>query len=241
VTDLTQEDARQESVTQDDLDKLAGWDTPTICNGMEMLDSAWRMTGYTTKAFTCLRPSQKPMVGYARTATIRASLQPTPEVAGLRNGYYKYVDEGGPKPSITVIQDLDDQPARGAFWGEVNTNIHKGLGSLGLITNGSIRDLADSALGFQALAGQVGPSHAWVHVTGFAEPVEVHGMTVRHGDIIHADLHGACIIPAEHVKALPAAIAAIARREAVIIAAAQSPGFNYAALEAAMANAAEIH
>ncbi|MEM6662677.1 MAG: RraA family protein [Pseudomonadota bacterium] len=236
MTDLTQAD-----LTQADLDALAQWDTPTICNGMEILDPAWRMTGYTTKAFTCLRPSQKPMVGYARTATLRASVKPTPEVAALRNDYYQYIDEAGPKPAITVIQDLDDGAARGAFWGEVNTNIHKGLGCLGVITNGSIRDLADSALGFQALAGQVGPSHAWVHITGFGEPVEVHGMMVRPGDIIHADLHGACIVPAEKVKALPATIEAIARREAVIIEAAQSPGFNFASLKAAMADAADIH
>ena len=232
------------NLTAADLEKLAGWDTPTICNGMEVLDPAWRLTGYTTKAFTCLRPEQKPMVGYARTATIRASAKPAmaPEdVLALRQSYYQYVGEGGPKPSITVIQDLDSGPARGAFWGEVNTNIHKGLGALGVITNGSIRDLADSAEGFQALAGQVGPSHAWVHITSHGAPVEVHGMHVKDGDIIHADVHGACVVPAEQVKALPETIEAIARREAVIIEAAQAPGFDFAKLKAAMAESAEIH
>lgn len=228
-------------ITQADLDKLAEWDTPTICNGLEALDQAFRLSGYTTKAFTCMRPEQKPMVGYARVATIRATNAPamsTDKVLEMRQGYYAYVDEGGPKPSITVIQDLDSGPARGAFWGEVNTNIHKGLGSLGVITNGSIRDLADSAPGFQALAGQVGPSHAWVHVTGFGEAVEVHGMFVRHGDIIHADVHGAVIVPEAHVKSLPDAIEKIARKEAHMIGAAQSEGFNFQRLKEAMAAAA---
>ncbi len=230
-------------VSADDLEKLAEWDTPTICNGLEALDPAWRLSGYTTKAFTCLRPEAKPMVGYARTATIRASAKPamSPEkVLELRQSYYQYVDEG-PKPSIVVIQDLDTGPARGAFWGEVNTTIHKGLGALGVVTNGSIRDLAYSAPGFQALAGQVGPSHAWVHITSHADPVEVHGMSVCDGDILHADVHGAVIVPVHLVRELPAAIELIARREAKILTAARAPGFDFAALRDAMADAAEIH
>ncbi|MEM6622541.1 MAG: RraA family protein [Pseudomonadota bacterium] len=230
-------------LTADELAKLAEWDTPTICNGLEALDSAWRLTGYTTTAFTCLRPNAKPMVGYARTATIRASSKPAlppDEVLALRQNYYAYVD-AGPKPSVVVIQDLDSQPGRGAFWGEVNTTIHHGLGSQGVITNGSIRDLSDSAPGFQALAGQVGPSHAWVHITSHGTPVEVHGMSVQDGDIIHADVHGAVVVPAHLVRELPATIELIARREAEILAAALKPGFNFAALKAAMADAAEIH
>ena len=228
-------------ITQADLDRLANWDTPTICNGLEALDQAWRLAGYTIRAFTCLRPEAKPIVGYARTATIRASVKPGPEAVALRRDYYSYIDQGGPKPSIAVIQDLDDQPARGALWGEVNTNIHKGLGCLGVVTNGSIRDLADSAAGFQALAGQVGPSHAWVHVTSIGGAVEVHGMTVRDGDILHADVHGAVIVPARHVRALPEAIETIARREAVIIQAAQSPGFTAEMLFEAQGKAADVH
>lgn len=230
-------------LTSADLEKLAEWDTPTICNGLEALDPDWRLTGYTTTAFTCLRPDAKPMVGYARTATIRASAKPAlppEEVLALRQSYYQYVDEG-PKPSIVVIQDLDSGPARGAFWGEVNTTIHKGLGALGVITNGSIRDLADSAPGFQALAGQVGPSHAWVHITAHGTPVEVHGMAVRHGDILHADVHGAVVVPERLVKDLPGTIELIARREAKILTAARQPGFDFAALKAAMADSAEIH
>lgn len=231
-------------LTEADLDRLADWDTPTICNGLEALDPAWRLTGYTTKAFTCLRPAAKPIVGYARTATIRAAARPAlppDQVLALRQSYYEYIDLGGPKPSIAVIQDLDSTPARGAFWGEVNTTIHQGLGCLGVVTDGSIRDLADSAPGFQALAGQVGPSHAWVHITSHGNPVDVHGMAVCDGDILHADVHGAVVVPAHLVKELPAAIGLIARREAKILDAAREPGFGIEALRAAMANAAEIH
>ena len=82
-----------------------------------------------------------------------------------RLAYYEHIGQG-PGPTITVIEDIDEIPGYGAWWGEVNTNIHKGLGSLGVITNGSIRDLPDSAEGFQLLAGMPGPSHAWVRVGG---------------------------------------------------------------------------
>ncbi|MEL7469162.1 MAG: RraA family protein [Pseudomonadota bacterium] len=227
----------------EDLARLAEWDTPTICNGLEALDPTYRLSGYTVKAFTCLRPEQKPMVGYTRTATVRASAKPAmpPEkVTALRLDYYDYVDTGGPKPSVVVIQDLDSMPGCGSFWGEVNTTIHKGLGAQGVVTNGSIRDLADSAEGFQALAGQVGPSHAWVHITGFGDPIEVHGMAVRDGDIIHADVHGAAVIPAALVSKLPGAIKAIAAREAVLIGAARQDGFGSAALRAAFDAAAKL-
>lgn len=225
------------------LARLAEWDTPTICNALEMIDQTWRLYGYTTRAFTCLRPEAKPIVGYARTATIRASVKaavPQAEAQAMRLRYYEYV-AAGPTPSVVVIQDLDTRPGTGAFWGEVNTAIHKGLGALGVVTNGSIRDLEASAPGFQALAGQVGPSHAWVHVTGFGEQVEVHGMSVRDGDIIHADCHGAVVVPTEAVARLPETIDLIARREAVILDAARAPDFGIEKLRAAMQGAAEIH
>jgi len=228
--------------TADDIARLADWDTPTICNGLEALDPACRLIGYTTRAFVCLRPEAKPIVGHARTATIRASAEPAlppDEVLALRQSYYRYVD-AGPKPSVAVIQDLDDAPGRGAFWGEVNTAIHKGLGALGVLTNGSIRDLADSAPGFQALAGQVSPSHAWVHVTSHGRPVEVHGMAVNDGDIVHADAHGAVVVPTRLVRDLPDAIDLIARPEARILHAAPPAAFDFARPAAALAAAPDI-
>ena len=120
----------------------------------------------------------------------------TADQAYVRDGYYAYID-GGPKPSIVVIQDLDDERGYGSFWGEVNSNIHKGLGCDAVITNGSVRDLPDIAEGFQMLADRVGPSHAFVHVVDYSRPVTVAGMRVSDGDVIHADQHGAVVIPHE--------------------------------------------
>ncbi|MCP4225510.1 MAG: hypothetical protein GY773_19415, partial [Actinomycetia bacterium] len=133
-------------------------------------------------------------------------------------------------PTITVIEDLDAVPGYGAWWGEVNTNIHYGLGSLGVITNGSVRDLDDVAEGFQMLAGMAGPSHAWVRIIEHGVQVTVHGMTVDPGDLIHADRHGAVVIPVEVARDVPGAAAQIAAAEHMIINAAQQSDFSAARL-----------
>jgi hypothetical protein len=90
--------------------------------------------------------------------------------------------------------------------------VHKALGALGCVTNGSFRDLGAWAQGFQMIGGRVGPSHAHVHMVDFGKQVNVFGMQVAHDDVVHADYHGAVVIPADVVKKLPAAIDLIARR-----------------------------
>ena len=222
---------------------LQAFDTPTVCNALEVLAPRRRGYGFTTEPLVCTRPALKPMVGIARTATIR-SAHPS-DLAGeaareLSDAYYGYVD-AGPKPSVIVIQDIDEQKGYGSFWGEVNSAIHSGFGASGLITDGGVRDLPDIAPGFQMLAGRVIPSHAYVHVVDFGRPVTVAGMRVRDGDLIHADQHGAVVIPQEHATGVRAAAEAIIRRERVIIEAARQPGFTFEKLTAALGRAAEIH
>jgi len=222
---------------------LARWDTPTICNALEIVAPARRGGGYTVEHLHCLEPSLPPMVGYARTVTYR-SVQPSEldPVAQrqARAEYYEYV-AALPGPTIAVVQDLDPLPGYGAMWGEVNTAVHKGLGCQGAVTNGSIRDLPDCAAGFQLLAGKVGPSHAYGHVVSHGGQVNVFGMSVRHNDIIHADRHGAVVVPADAVERIPAAVDLLVRREAVILEAARSKDFNIDVLKRAMADSVDIH
>jgi regulator of RNase E activity RraA len=215
------------TLTQDDLDALAAFDTPTICNALERLDAKLQGSGYTTESFVCGFPAQKPVVGYARTACIRSSHPlgaSAAEQRAAQNDYYRYVD-AGPRPSLVVIQDLDGALAGyGAFWGEVQSAIHVGLGVRGLVTNGSVRDVDQWAPGFQFLAGRVAPSHAYAKPVAFGTEVMVLGMRVRPGDLVHADRHGAVVVPQALAKAVPDAARAIAEREARILAVARAPG-----------------
>lgn len=221
---------------------LGAYDTPTICNALEVVDPSRQGFGYTVRPLFCARPHLPPMVGRARTARIRSSKpsgKTSAELAAQRFEYFGYIAAGA-RPSIVVIQDMDDQPGYGAFWGEVMSNIHFGFGALGTVTNGSIRDLPDCAEGFQLLAGSVGPSHAYAHLIDWGGEVEVHGMTVRDGDIIHADQHGAVVVPDGAALAVPGACEKIFRQEKFLIDAAKQPGFTMDDLAAARAASAAI-
>ncbi len=226
------------------LEALARYDTPTICNAMEVVAPERRLTGFTTKPLVCPFPDLPPMVGYARTATIRATSASSLSAADARAqrvAYYEYCGTGH-GPRISIIQDLDGANIGfGAFWGEVNSSVHKALGCLGVVTDGSIRDIPAWAPGFQALAGNIGPSHAYVHLAGFGETVRVAGMTVSSDDLIHADCHGAVVIPANVAARLPDAAELCGRREEPILGIARSPSFTLEKLKEALAKSAEIH
>ena len=211
---------------------LRSIDTPTVCNLLEIVAPERRGAGYTVSHLHCPFPDLPPMVGFAKTVTMRAC----DAVSGVsymakRMDYLDYV-AAEPRPSVVVIEDKDEPAGYGAFWGEVQTNVHKALGCLGTVTNGSIRDIAQVAEGFQMLAGSIGPSHAYVHVEEFGIPVRIHGMDVKSGDLIHADRHGAVIVPPDKADALQAALDGLMKQEARIIAAAKS-GKGVEAIKAA--------
>ena len=151
-----------------------------------------------------------------------------------RLDYLDYV-AAEPRPGIVVIEDLDgEHVGYGAFWGEVQSNIHKALGCLGTITNGSIRDIPMIPAGFQMLAGSVSPSHAYVHVADYGVPVNIHGMAVASGDLIHADRHGAVIVPAGKIAAMRPALDQISAHEKRIIDAARASNGNVETIKAAL-------
>jgi regulator of RNase E activity RraA len=212
---------------------LRSIDTPTVCNLMEIVAPERRGSFYTVKHLHCPFPDLPPMVGFAKTVTMRARDKVSgPSYMSKRMDYLDYV-AAAPQPCIAVIEDLDDPAGYGAFWGEVQTNVHKALGCLGTITNGSIRDIPQIAEGFQMLAGSLSPSHAYVHVEDFGIPVTIHGMVVHSGDLIHADQHGAIVVPINTIDSMKAASEKLVATEAKIIAAAKS-GRGVEAIKAAM-------
>ena len=231
-------------IKADLLEQLKAFDTPTICNALEVIDSSFRRTGFTTKPLVAPFPDLPPMVGYARTASIR-STHPhelnSKDARAQRIGYYEYI-ASAPGPQIVVIQDLDGPDIGfGAFWGEVQSTVHRALGCAGVITDGCIRDIPQWAPGLNVLAGSVMPSHGHVHLADFGKEVRVAGMVVRSNDLIHADRHGAVVIPEALAEKLPAACDLMARKEAVILDLARKPGFTVDMLRDALAKQDEIH
>ena len=174
-------------------------DTPTVCNAIEVAQGRRGFAAFTRGTMLASDPGAPPVVGYAATAKIagHAPSSEAPEVVRAgRMAYYRMMAEA-PKPSVAVIEDLDFPDCVGAYWGEINTSVHKGFGMSGALTNGVMRDLGDLPGGFPVIAGSIGPSHGFVHVREVGTPVTVMGLTVSPGDLVHADRHGAVVVPPE--------------------------------------------
>jgi regulator of RNase E activity RraA len=223
------------TLTKDQTQFLQSIDTPTVCNLLEIVAPERRGFGYTVRHLHCPFPNLPPMVAFAKTVTSRAQDRVPLGEAGYMNKRLDYLDyiAAAPQPGIVVIQDIDEIVGFGAFWGEVQTNVHKALGCLGTITNGSIRDIPQVAPGFQMLAGSIAPSHAFVHVEDFGCSVNIHGMAVRSGDLIHADRHGAVVVPLATIDPMKAALPGLTAKEAKIIEAAKA-GKGLEAIKAAI-------
>lgn len=219
------------------LELLQSVDTPTVCNAIEVAQGKRGFNNYTHGSMLRSAPEDPAVVGFARTAKIAGLAPPTipaDEVRKRRMDYFRSMSDG-PRPGLAVIEDVDFPDCVSAWWGEVHTTVHKGLGLSGAVTNGVMRDLGDLEPNFPVLAGSIGPSHAFVHVREIGTPVTVFGMTVNEGDLVHADRHGALVIPPEVIPDLKAAIEKLLETEQLILGPAREPGFNFEKLEAAWA------
>lgn len=207
----------------DDISALEQFDTPTICNALELIESARRNYGYTRHNMIAVNAAAGPVAGFAMTATMRSETPPelTPsELIQARLKYYEYMftDMGGPK--ICIMQDIDEpQSCHGPFWGEFNTRVHRAMGFRGVVTNGCVRDIGKLPKDVLLLSRGLRPSHANLQVVSFGEPVNVYGMAVSHGDVVHADEHGAVAFPAKLAEDIAVKAAEFIECEAPIMAA----------------------
>lgn len=208
------------------IDALRKLSSPTVANAIETFQVRPRNQGFMAPEIRCLFPELGPLVGYAVTALIRAEPEPLPGHRASTFAWWDYVLTL-PAPRVVVVHDLDDPRGQGAQWGEVQANIHKALGCVGVVTDGSVRDLDEvRALGFQFAAAHVSVSHAYVHLVDFGLPVKVGGLWVRPGDLIHADQHGVVTIPREVADRVAEAAARLEADERAIIELCRSPEFS---------------
>jgi len=222
----------------DALLKVLSWvDTATVCNAIEVAQGKRGFSDFTRGTVVCPSLSGLPLVGYARTAKIASAempSEPTEQTQRRRLEYYRYVSEST-APSIMVIEDEDHPNCAGAYWGEINAQIHRRFGIAGVLTNGVMRDIDDIPEDFPILAGSVGPSHAHVHVTKIDVPVDVFNLKIKPGDMIHADRHGAVIIPPAIIPNMQSAIVQLFEMERIILDPLDEEEFNIEKLEEAWA------
>ena len=208
---------------------LRSVDTPTVCNAIEVAQGKRGFSKFTRGTMICSDPEGGSIVGFAKTAKIAALDPPTENqdiIKERRMNYYRYMSEVD-GPMVTVIEDVDYPDCIGAYWGEINTKVHKGFGLSGTLTNGVMRDLGDLAEGFPVVAGSVGPSHGFVHVREIDTPVNIFGMTVAPGDLMHADRHGAVVIPNEVITILKDSIHKLFASERLILDPAEKTEFSF--------------
>ena len=219
----------------DELSALKRYDAPTVANAIETFNVRSRSQGFMRPEIRCIFPEMGVMVGYAVTAKIVATSAPAAgEKIASNFDWWDFI-QTVPRPRVIVIQDLDNPPCVGSFWGEVQSNIHKALGCAGTVTDGGVRDLNEvGPLGFHFFARDVIVSHAYVRMVEFGTPVEVGGMTVHSGHLIHADRHGVQVVPIDIARDIPAAAERIFTREHRIIDYCKSSEFTAEGLKQVM-------
>jgi len=184
-------------VSPESLNALRRFDTPTICNAIELFKVRPRTAGYMDGRIQACFAEMGPIVGYASTATFCASAAPK---QGGSSPYTEAQVEAFaslPGPAIVVFQDLDE-PAIAATFGEMMCTTYQAFGAVGLITSGAGRDLEQvRALGFPVFTNGTICSHGYSSTPSIHMPVSVGGITLQPGDLLHADRNGVTTIPLE--------------------------------------------
>ena len=185
------------NITQATLDKLAQYDTPTICNLIELFEIRPQNEGYMDHRIHSCFPEMPPMVGFAATAAFRSAAPP--DGNAVYGSLHQQLDQMAelPGPAVIVIQDLDDPPAAAVF-GEVMCSTYRAFGAAGLVTSGAGRDLAQvRAINFPVFTGSTISAHGYCHLLDVGMPVRVGGLVVRTGELLHGDENGVTDIPLE--------------------------------------------
>ncbi|HKN15817.1 MAG TPA: RraA family protein [Candidatus Sulfotelmatobacter sp.] len=223
--------ATESLLTDEDLDALRQFDTCMVANAIESFRVRLFNTGFADASIRCMFPDAPPMVGYAVTARLRSG---EPPMVGARfrdraEFWNSILDV--PAPRILVLEDMDDPPGRGAFVGDMHAAILKALGCVGYLTNGAVRELPSvRTMGVQLFAGSVAVSHAYAHIFEIGAKVNVGGLEVRPGDLLHGDRHGVLTIPLEVATRIPAAAERLKQAEQEVVNFCRSRDFSVARL-----------
>jgi 4-hydroxy-4-methyl-2-oxoglutarate aldolase len=215
------------------LERLRQFDTCTLSNAIERLNLRPRNEGFIMGAVTCRFPGLAAVLGYAVTARMRSSVTPVNGKCYYEHtDFWKYVGSFS-GPLVLVIQDADESPGVGALVGEAYARISRALGCVACVTNGAVRDLTGiEALGYQAFAGSVAVSHAYAHVVDFGDSVEIGGLRISPGDLLHGDLHGVHMIPRGVGGELAAVAEQVLRDDRELFELTERKDFSAAALSA---------
>lgn len=192
-------------LSETQLEQLKALTTPAVANAIESFNLRLRNEGYTDRAILSRYARNESMLGYAITAKMRTS---APPMRGThypdRNDWWSLLQEAH-APKVIVIEDIDRIPGSGSVCGGMHGTIFKALGCVGIITNGAVRDLTElEAQQLHVYSGSLSPSHAYAHIAEVNTPVEVGGLRISPGDLLHGDRHGIVSVPLSIASGIPA-------------------------------------
>lgn len=213
--------------TKEELDAIRPFTVPTLANALETFGVIRGNEGFCDATLKCIYPNLPLMVGYAVTARVSTDQPLTSVRPGISEPEYWSWIASQPGPKVAVVQDIDTPP-KGAMWGEWNSNVHRALGCVGMVTEGACRDIDGvEKLNFHFFSTAVLPTHGNGAFIDYGGSVRVAGLTVRTGDLLVGDMHGVLFIPPQvDVLALAAVAKEIDRLESEIFAFCQSKNFN---------------
>jgi len=216
-----------DSLSEEQIEALRKYDSCSVSNAVETFGVRLHNEGFTGPGVRALFPELKPIAGYAVTGRFRTSGPPP-----RGHNYYDRTDWWNfiltvPAPRIVVLQDVSDQPGMGAVTGEVHVNILRALGCIGAVTNGAVRDTrALAGLDFQVYCGALCVSHSYAHIVSIGDPVEIAGLPVATGDLLHGDRHGVLSIPPDIAPDIPARVERMMAQERPILDACRQTPFS---------------
>lgn len=220
-------------LTSSQLHALQLIDTCMVANAVETFPGRLRNEGFADGSVSCRFPQSRPLIGYVATIKTRGASQP------MEGGLYSYHTDWWdyvltvPFPRVVAVQDVDSPVGVGSLLGATHLNILKALGCIGALTNGSVRELPRAEeLGFQLFSGSLTVSHSYVHVVEFGTPIEIAGVTLRSGDLVHGDRHGFLNVPLDHAAEVPEIAVRVRKREEALIELCQSADFPLEQLRA---------
>jgi regulator of RNase E activity RraA len=217
------------------VEELVQFSTPSVLNGLKRLGvHPSRLESLDRRAIRCTSPTLGRRVGFAATRKVATSTQgPTTQPSAPNRRADEHILTV-PEPRILVAENIGDWKGPVCIWGEVTANLYVAMGCTGGVTNGPVRDIEEmEQAGFQTFAGGPGVGGGFVDVLEVGEPVEVGGVPIASGDLIHADRHGVVKVPLELAAALPDAIRAVEEKERRVIDVCRSSQFSLEAFAAA--------
>ncbi len=213
-------------LTPEQLQDLAQFDTPTICNAIEEFQVRGRVEGFLSMEVHCLFPELGPVVGYALTATVDSTTPNVPRDLDMVAAWSEWM-ERAPKPGILVFKDVGPQPQLSAHFGEGMARLSQRLGMVGLVTDGGVRDVVQvQALGFHYFARGIVAAHGNPRILKLGVPVEIDGVRIENGALLHADANGVTVIPDEVAERVAEAAAEVTAEEEDLFRYLASDGFT---------------